>query len=686
MRRYIIVFLLALDLAAYGQSGVQHISYGQLDTLTPYSFCDHPPMTAAIAELPAGKPPFSAQDITITVNERGTVVEIPLSDSEQIYGFGLQIGSFDQRGLKKRPIVNDNPLNDLGYTHGPTTFYVSTGGYGVLVNTARYTTFYCGTTMKAGVAYAKASATEYVTVDIPGAKGIDLFVFDGPDMKTAIQRYNLFSGGGALPAIWGLGVKYRVKADFNQSQVDTMAAYFRHNHIPCDVLGLEPKWQTAAYSCSYVWNEKLFPAPNRFIDSMARMGYHLNLWEHAYTSVQSPLYAALKDKAGDYLVWNGLVPDFADPAARALFADYHRETFAEHGIAGFKLDECDNSNLAEGHSTWSFPELSHFPSGLSGEQMHQVFGLLYQKTIYSIYEKLNRRTYLDVRASGDFASSYPAALYSDTYDHREYIRMIVNSGFSGMLWSPEVRESASITELIRRTQTAVLSAQTLFNSWYLQHPPWLQINIEKNNLNELMDSAAVVETDIRELLELRMRLVPYLYSAFADYHFKGIPPFRALVMDYPGDRNTFQISDEYLIGSGLLAAPLTAGDSLRSVYLPAGTWYDFNTNEKLAGGKTYTIHPRLDQIPLYVRAGTILPLARPVEHIQEGVPFEVMLNVYGAGDANAELFEDDGYTFDYEKGVFDWVGLAWKDGRGVVTRKGNFKGSMYKIVGWKVIQ
>jgi len=299
-----------------------------------------------------------------------------------------------------------------------------------------------------------------------------------------------------------------------------------------------------------------------------------------------------------------------------------------------------------------------------------------------------RRTYLDVRASGDFATSYPAALYSDTYDHREYIRMIVNSGFSGMLWSPEVRESTSITDLIRRSQTAVLSAQTLFNSWYLQHPPWLQINIEKNNRNELMDSAAVVEADIRKLLALRMSLVPYLYSAFADYHFKGIPPFRAVVMDYPTDVNTFQLSDEYLIGSGLLAAPLTGGESERRVYLPAGIWYDFNTNEKFVGGKTYTIRPGLGQIPLMVRAGTILPLAKPVEYIPCGVTFDVTCYVYGDvdGDAHATMFEDDGYTFNYEKGEYDWVELTWRDHRGVVSRKGNFKRALYTISGWRVIQ
>ncbi|HEY4206031.1 MAG TPA: TIM-barrel domain-containing protein, partial [Puia sp.] len=598
----------------------------------------------------------------------------------------------------KRPIVNDNPLNDLGYTHGPTTFYLSNKGYGILINTARYTTFYMGTTHKLNVQaaggggnsvqelYKSGTATGAVTVDIPGAKGIDVFIFSGPDIKTAMRRYNLFSGGGALPAIWGLGVKYRVKADFSQSQVDAMAAYFRNHHIPCDVLGLEPKWQTASYSCSYVWNNKLFPTHDQFIDSMAKMGFHLNLWEHAFTSPVSPLFEVLKDKAGDYKVWNGLVPDFADPAARELFAGYHQKTFVDKGVSGFKLDECDNSNLAEGHSTWSFPELSQFPSGLSGEQMHQVFGLLYQQTIFDIYKKLNRRTYLDVRASGDFASGYPASLYSDTYGRHEYIGMVVTAGFSGMLWSPEVRESSSITDLLRRSQLAVLSAQTLFNSWYLQNPPWLQIDKEKNNQGILMDSAGIVEAQIKKMLDFRMSLVPYLYNAFAEYHFKGIPPFRALVMDYPDDKHTFNLADEYMIGDDILAAPLTADEADRKIYLPAGIWYDFNTSKPMEGGRTYTIHPPTTELPIFIRAGAIIPLAKPVEHIGTDDQFDITCYVYGDHDGRGNLFEDDGYTFDYERGDYNSVELRWKDQKGTVSRAGNFKNKKYNITGWKVIK
>ncbi|RYE22706.1 MAG: DUF5110 domain-containing protein [Sphingobacteriales bacterium] len=682
--------------------GVKKITIGVTDKFSPYSFCDEKPMVEAMGKLPAAKLPFDLNDIKITVNNRGVLVEVPLDDNEQLYGLGLQIGSFNQRGLRKKPIVNDNPSNDLGYTHAPMPFYVSNKGYGVLVNTSRYTTFYCGSTAKNnGAAKAQAGgrtansveelyknenkAAGYVAVDVPGAQGIEVYVFEGPDLLAVMQRYNLFSGGGALPAIWGLGVKYRVKADFNQQQVGEMADYFRKNHIPCDVIGLEPRWQTTAYSCSYVWNKDFFPSANRFIDTMMRKGYHINLWEHAFVNPASPLHEPLKTRSGNYLVWNGLVPDFADKTTSKMFADYHKETFVKQGISGFKMDECDNSNLSYGSATWSFPEHSRFPSGIDGEQMHQMFGVVYQKSIYSIYKDLNRRTLLDVRASNAFASSYPAALYSDIYDHNEYIRMIPNSGFSGLIWSPEVRESESVAEFMRRSQTAVLSAQTLYNAWYLKNPPWLQINQNKNNKDELMPNSKEVEADLRKLLNLRMSLVPYLYNAFADYKMKGIPPFRALVVDYPQDKNVFNISDEYMIGQGILAAPLTARSDERKIYLPAGNWYDFNTNKKYEGCKEYTIKFSYTDLPIFIKEGTILPLAKPVEYIAPQTQFEITCYVYGANAINTTLFEDDGTTFNYEKGTYNTISLSHLKGKGMVKRTGSFKGSRYAIKEWVTI-
>ncbi|MGC4232635.1 MAG: glycoside hydrolase family 31 protein [Niabella sp.] len=683
--------------------GVFKLTIGKPSAFTPVSVMERKPLTAALQKLPAQTIPFNLSDIDIIINERGVKISIPLGDHEQLYGFGLQIGSFNQNGLRKVPVVNDYPLNNLGYTHAPLPYYVSNKGYAVLVNTAKYTTFYCGGNQpkKSNSGNAKEGGSiklsaddlykanhQYsgdVLVDVPGAKGIEVYVFAGPGMHTAVQRYNLFSGGGALPPLWGLGIKYRVKADFNEQDVYKAARYFRQHKIPVDVIGLEPGWQTAAYPCTFVWNNTAFPQPQQMIEGLRNQGYKVNLWEHAFVRSESPLYEPLLQHSGDYLGFYGLVPDFADAKARAIFADYHKKNLVDIGISGFKMDECDNSDLRFGSARWSFPELSQFPSGIDGEQMHQLFGLLYQKTIFDIFKQKNQRTYLDVRSSNAMASPFPSVLYSDTYSHKEYVEMISNSGFSGLLWSPEVRESGSFKELARRSQTAILSAQTLYNSWYLQNPPWLQVDKGKNNDNQLLPDAEKNEAVIRTLLNFRMSLIPYLYSAFYDYYSNGIPVFRALVMDYPEDKNVFEVADEYMIGSDLLATPIIGDADTRKVYLPKGNWYNFNTNEKYEGGKNYNISFSVSDIPLFVKEGCVLPLCEPVQYVDENTKFDLTCRVYGTPRQQpVQLFEDDGMSFDYEKGNFNKVSISPEKGKLKLSRQGNYgiKKYVLKDVMW----
>jgi len=681
--------------------GVWKISYGTPERFKPSEFKEAPALDA-MKELPdSEKPPFNLNEIKFRTTSRGCVAELNLDESEKLYGFGLQNNTFQQRGLRKEIRVNSWATGNVGFSHAPVPFYVSTKGYAVLVNTSRYATFYCGTMHKAsesidlkegGNSTIATSTLELykplekpsdnMIIEVPSEEGMEIFVFEGPSTKEAIQRYNLYSGGGCVVPTWGLGVKYRGKGDFSDEKAFNLASYFRKNNIPCDMFGLEPGWQSVAYSCSFVWNSILFPNPEKFIDKMDSLGFKLNLWEHAYVFPTSPLFDVLKDKSGDISVWKGLVPDFVNPEAREIFGSYHEKNLVNKGITAFKLDECDAADYREAAAQWSFPELAQFPSGIDGEQMHQLFGVLYQKSLLDIFNRNNKRTFLDARSSQAFASPFSASLYSDMYDHHEFIRMISNAGFSGLLWSPEIRETKSEADLIRRTQTGVLSAQLIFNSWYLNNPPWLQYDQDKNNRDEFLPDAKELESKIRKLLELRMSLIPYLYSAFASYHYQGIPPFRALVVDYPNDINTYNIDDEYMIGESLLAAPFIDGASKRKVYFPAGVWYDFNTNQKYDGGKYYEIEMTIDQIPLFVKEGTILPLAKPVQYITRNSVFEITCHTYGNNCQPVTLFEDDSYTFDFRRNLFNQVSLEWNGKKGIVTKTGNYSGNNYKIVGW----
>lgn len=119
----------------------------------------------------------------------------------------------------------------------------------------------------------------------------------------------------------------------------------------------------------------------------------------------------------------------------------------------------------------------------------------------------------------------------------------------------------------------------MVNAWYLQYVPWMQFDRAKNDRGEFLPEAEQYESYTRTLINLRMQLIPYLYSAFYKYNKEGIPPFRPLLMDYPNDIRLRDISDQYLIGDGLMAAPLYENTNSRKVYFPEGTWYNFNTNE-----------------------------------------------------------------------------------------------------------
>ena len=678
--------------------GVWRFRFGTPEPIAPVATRHYPPAAAPLATLPA--PAACPVSVAGSGSRRGYLVRIPLAANEIVYGLGLQLQSLIQRGLKKRLRVNADPKMDTGDSHAPVPFYVTTSGYGVLVDTARYATFYCGNKDKRGAAPPPAEAapaaigedalpaayrrlrfdraTE-VMVEIPEAAGVDVYVFGGPTMREAVQRYNLFSGGGVLPPRWGLGMWYRAKSDYSQHDVLRLAAEFRDRRIPCDVIGLEPGWQTHAYSCTYVWSTK-FPEPAGLIKDLASQSYRLNLWEHAFTHPDSPIHEALAAHSGDYEVWGGLVPDFLDPQARRIFADYHEREHIALGVSGYKLDECDNSDFT---GNWSWPEVAKFPSGADGEQMHCLFGQRYQDTLQGVFEKRRERTYGLVRSSGALAAPYPYALYSDLYDHKEFIRAVVNMGFSGLLWTPELRNASDPEDLIRRLQTVALSPMALINGWYIKNPPWKQVERAANNADRLAPDWERVEAQCRTVMELRMRLIPYLHAAFVRYRNQGVPPFRALVMDYPADPATWGIDDQYIMGESMLVAPVVAGQSTRAVYLPAGDWFDFWTGQRSAGKRRIQIQPPLEQIPVYVKAGTILPLAEPTLHTAAAESLRLHVQVFGDSAAPAVLYEDDG---SWNPSLAE-VTLTWDSAKqsGALRRSGNGSGPRYEVAGWKLM-
>ncbi len=698
--------------------GIWCCTFGEPETITPVSTRHYAPAAEALAALP----PVAACPVAARseIGARGCTVRLPLAADELVYGFGLQLASFEQRGRKKKLRVNADPSLDTGDSHAPVPFYVTTHGYGVLVDTARYATFYCGNKKPAPAAkpalrpdaphdgwnllngpYAQhglGDASEML-IEIPAARGVTVYIFAGPSLCEAVQRYNLFSGGGPVPPRWGLGFWYRAQTDYSQAEVLALAAELRERRMPCDVLGLEPHWQSHSYSCSYTWSDR-FADPRAMLAQLGADHFRVNLWAHAFVHPSAPAYDALRPHAGDYTVWDGLVPDFLQPEARRIFAELHEKEHVSLGVAGYKLDECDNSDFT---GNWSFPELASFPSGADGEQYHSLFGLRYQDAIQEIFERRRQRTFGLVRSSQALAAPSPYVLYSDLYDHRQFVQAVAQSSFSGLLWTPEVREaSGGPAELVRRLQAVVFSPLAMVNAWYLKNPPWKQVDRDANNAGRLAPDWEKAEALCRAVLELRMQFIPYLHAAFVRYRREGLPPFRALVLDYPDDPEVRNLSDQFMMGDRVLVAPVIVngaprhghgsksplpgaeGETARPVYLPAGEWYDFWTGERYPGRQRLILRVPLERTPLFVKAGTVLPLAQPTLHTADPASWQLTARVYDSGQEPAVLFEDDGsWEPALEEVRLEW-NAAQRTGQ-LVRRAPSQPGASYTVTKWEQV-
>ncbi len=538
---------------------------------------------------------YDVSRIQAKENSKGYAMLLPKGKDEEIFGFGLQHTQVNFSKAKLTLRCNADAVKIPGDSHAPVPFFVSTAGYGIFFDTARAAEFDVGAVMQ-GMTVAdrtevslseeelyearKAEGDSVIAVQIPVAKGVDIYIFEGETITDIVAQYNMFSGGGCEVPEWSLGVFYRCCGEWVQDQVIEMADYFRDNDFPVTILGLEPGWHKYAYPCSFTWRDSKFPDPDSMLKYLQEKGYHISLWEHCYTHPSAPFYEELKPYSCNFKVFGGLVPDFTLPEARQLFIDHHKNYVMKYSIDGFKLDECDGSDFSGG---WSFPNMAEFPSGIDGDQYKSLLGVLYVQTLMEAMD--GTPTLSEARSMGSLSAPYPFVLYSDLYDHKEFIRACITSGFSGLLWTPEVRKGygASRKAWLRRLQHVVFSPQCLINAWNTPVAPWVEY--------DCVD-------EVREILNTRTTLIPYLMDAFKIYKEKGIAPVRALVSDYTDDPETYHIDDEYLFCENLLVAPIIGENDGRKVYLPAGEWVDFFTGEKQESG---WFEVETTNIPVYKR-------------------------------------------------------------------------------------
>jgi len=623
------------------------------------------PNKEALTKIVTAAFPLVQADITGSVTDGKTFLRFPLEKDEQLYGFGLNFQTVHQRGKILQLHMDHYGGKDNGRTHAPVPFYVSSKGYGILVNSARYITVYAGTAVRkdsqhppvekdrnTDKSWSSRPYSDAVEIAVPAA-GVEVYVFAGPTALTAVKRFNLFNGGGVLPPRWGLGFTQRVRSLFTADEVKAEADAFKEKGYPLDFIGLEPGWQSRAYPGTFEWDKKRYPEPATFVKDMLNKGIRLNLWINPYVSKQAPFYKSITPYTGSHTVWVGEVPDFTMPEARKLFFGQLQKDQVDIGVSGYKIDEVD------GYDHYLWPDVATFPSGITGEQMRSTYGVLAMRYAADMYRSKNQRTYGLVRANNAGGVSLPFVIYNDYYNHEDFITALINSGFAGVLWTPEARASKTGEEWLRRFQTVVFSPMAMINAWSSGTKPW---------------SYPEVAEQVKQFSLLRMQMMPYWYSEFAKYHFEGTPPFRGMALEEGFkqeikkeavnanlEENPYaeavskEIKDQYMAGEYLLVAPVFTGQTTRKVILPKGKWYDFYTGAYAGDGEVITVTPGLDKIPVYVKDGAIIPIMKPrLQAPKAGEKVDLEIRHYGEKPGKYLLYDDDGETFNYEKGEYSF--------------------------------
>jgi alpha-D-xyloside xylohydrolase len=680
--------------------GVWKATVGQPDKVDLLTTAGANPRKDALQQLGEAPFPLPQADCNAEIKEGKVYLRFPLQEEEQLFGLGLQFKTVNRRGQILNLHMDHYQGRDDGRSHAPVPFYISSSGYGVLVNSARYITVYAGTGVRVNSQHPPKvydrntdpdwSAQPYsdaVEMLVPAA-GTEIYVFAGKNSMEVVQRYNLFNGGGVLPPKWGLGFTHRMPTLSTAEQVKTEAEAFSQHGFPLDFIGLEPGWQTKAYPCTFEWDKSRFPDPAGFVKEMQAKHIRLNLWLNPYLSPASSMYRAAIPLSGSHTVWNGLVPDLTLPAAQRLYKQLFKTQHLDIGISGYKIDEVD------GVDSWLWPDVATFPSGTTAEQMRQVYGVMMQRITTDWFKEKDVRTYGLVRASNAGASSFPYVIYNDYYNHRDFITALCNSSFIGVLWTPEVRASKTAEEWLRRMQSACFSPMAMLNAWADGTKPW---------------SFPEVEEQVKEVALLRMQLFPYLYTVFSQYYLEGKPPVRAMNLvegfsfqhqsqktTLDATNNPYQVAlredvkDQFMLGDHLLVAPMFAGQTTRKIILPQGKWYDFYTGEYVGNGNIIEATLGLDKIPLYVKDGGIIPMIPPVMHAPApGEQFPLEVRHYGEAESASLLYDDDGETYDYQQGRYmQYLLSAKKDkqgkwqGRVVTDNKQGLKVA-YKDIKWR---
>ena len=564
-----------------------------------------------------------------------------------LFGLGEGGPQYDRRGSVDAMISGQG-----GYklaTHGgrvPVPWIIGSSGWAMFFHQPFGTFDFTG------------AESRFIPVSPDAALPLDLFFVASTAPANIMAEYVRITGHAEMPPLWSLGYQQSHRTLASREEVLAEAKTFREKKLPCDALiylgtGFCPSgWNTE--NGSFDWNSRVFPDPKEMIGEFHRDHFRIVLHsvilsDRLHGSVHDPCELTTFDEEETSCYW-----------------DAHRKDFAM-GVDGWWPDEGDPldipSRLVRNRMYWEGPQIDRpnerpyalHRNGYAGMQRYASF--LWSGDVYSTWETL--KTHIPIALN--------AALTGIPYWGTDIGGFVPTPEFSAELYLRWFQFGAFCPLFRCHGRTWKLRLP-----WGWDTGDSGPIEIRNYNGAAIPDSSQLhdkrVEPICRKYLELRYRLLPYLYSAVRECATSGMPIMRPLWLHFPDDPEAVKCGDQYLWGRSMLVAPVVEkAATVRRVYLPRSTWYDFWTGEKLEGGREIDRPVNLETMPIYIRAGSILPMGPVKQYTNETVDAPLSVQIYPGADASFLLYEDDGSSFNYRQGEWMGIEMAWNESKRKLT-------------------
>ncbi|MDB5132227.1 MAG: alpha-glucosidase [Mucilaginibacter sp.] len=571
---------------------------------------------------------------------------------EKFIGLGEKTGNLNRRGSSYVNWNTDAALHDVNADPLYKTFPFFVGLHSGLT----YGLFFDNTHKS----YFDFGATTDEQMSWFGAEGGDMnyYFFGAQSVQQIIEDYTWLTGRMEMPPLWSLGYQQCHWSYMSAEEVLDIAENFRKEKIPADVMYCDIDYMDDYKIFS--WNKKTFADPKAMIAKLKAMNFKLVTIVDPGIKVEKGYQQYDEGLAKDYFatypngekyvanVWPGRChfPDFFRKEVREWWGKSFT-ALTDPGVEGFWNDM--NEPAAWGQN---MPWLVKFGDRYMPE-VRNVYGMEMARATYEGTKKLlgNKRPFVLTRAAYSGTQRYSAVWTGDNsaYDaHMLLGQRLVNSlGITGM--------SMIGVDIGGFTGDPTPELMVRWNSLGVYTPMFRNHAQEGTVMREPWCWGKKNEAIIKKDIEQRYRLLPYLYSSYYQSHQTGMPVSRTLAINYTGDENVYDVKyqNQFLFGDAILVAPVESTKFTEEVYLPEGDWYRLSTEEKFKGGKAVTVSAPLTDLPVFIKAGAIIPMQNVIQSTAEKGDGILEINVWYGSEANTFIYyEDDGSSYDYQKGVY----------------------------------